>query len=98
MLTPVKQRLFLFFIVWLHVTVLDLFFVTHAGPVFMWAESTEFATLLVHLLTATTVTLTFIGLERFRNDYRQGKYAVRESIFMFLSIAMIFGIGFLLID
>ena len=54
-----RHRLKLLFVtIWLHVSVLDLFFVTYRGPVFLWQENAQPLTLLVHFLIAlATVTL-----------------------------------------
>jgi hypothetical protein len=48
-----KHRLKLLFVtIWLHVSALDLFFVTYRGPVFLWKENMELQTLVVHFLIA----------------------------------------------
>ena len=55
----IRHRLkLLFAIIWLHVSALDLFFVTYRGPVFLWEENAQPITLLVHFLIAiATVSL-----------------------------------------
>jgi len=42
----------LFFVIWLHVSALDLFYITYSGPVFMWQENMAFITLAVHFFIA----------------------------------------------
>jgi len=54
-LTQYRFKLF-FIIIWLHVSILDLFFITYKGPVFLWQENSEFITLAVHFLIALTTT------------------------------------------
>jgi len=43
-------------IIWLHVSILDLFFITYKGPVFLWQESSQVMTLAVHFLIALMTT------------------------------------------
>lgn len=42
----------LFFVIWLHISALDLFYVTYRGPVFLWQENAQLNTLTVHFLIA----------------------------------------------
>ena len=39
-------------VIWLHISALDLFFITYRGPVFLWQENTQFLTLAVHVFIA----------------------------------------------
>jgi len=49
----VRHRLkLLFIVIWLHISALDLFYITYRGPVFLWQENAELLTLAVHLLIA----------------------------------------------
>lgn len=48
----------LFVIIWLHISALDLFYVTYRGPVFLWQENVQLQTLVAHVLIA----LATIGL------------------------------------
>lgn len=45
-----------FIIIWLHISVLDLFYITYRGPVFLWQENAQLLTLVVHFLIALTTT------------------------------------------
>ncbi|PCI52773.1 MAG: hypothetical protein COB45_11790 [Gammaproteobacteria bacterium] len=46
----------LFVIIWLHVSVLDLFYITYNGPVFLWHDNAQLLTLVVHFLIALATT------------------------------------------
>lgn len=48
-----------FLIIWLHVSVLDLFFITYKGPVFLWHENSQLLTLMVHFLIALSTAILF---------------------------------------
>jgi len=48
-----RHRLKLLFVaIWLHISALDLFYVTYSGPVFLWQENAQPITLVVHFLIA----------------------------------------------
>ncbi len=51
----------MFVIVWLHISLLDLFYLTYRGPVFLWHENTQLLTLIVHFSIAL-MTVTFYWL------------------------------------
>lgn len=92
-----KKPLVLFLITWLHVSILDLFFVNYSGPVFLWAESVEPKTLIVHFLIALITTLTFLGAQQLHKYYRQGSFSIREPILIIASGMMVLSIGFILL-
>jgi hypothetical protein len=48
-----------FLIIWLHISVLDLFFITYKGPVFLWQENMQLLTLVVHFLIALLTAILF---------------------------------------
>ncbi len=52
------QEKLLFAVVWLHVTMLNLFYVSYSGPIFFWSESVQLKTLAIHL----SVALVTLGL------------------------------------
>ena len=65
-LLPIKfitrhQVKLLFIVVWAHVTILNLFYVNYAGPVFLWEKSIQAHTLFIHL-TVALLTLAFYFL------------------------------------
>jgi len=47
----------LFVVIWLHVSVLDLFYITYNGPVFLWQDNSQLLTLAVHFLIALVTTV-----------------------------------------
>ena len=66
------QAKLLFLVVWGHVTILDLCYVTYSGPIFFWQENLQPSTLFIHL-TVASLTLAFYFLlmnvsARFRAD------------------------------
>lgn len=56
-------------IIWLHISVLDLFYVTYNGPVFLWQENTQLLTLIVHFSIALVTT----GLYKIMSKIRAKK-------------------------
>jgi hypothetical protein len=57
-----KKSAVLFLVIWLHITLLDLFYVNQNGIVFLWQENSELKPVLVHLLIATLTVLFYLGL------------------------------------
>ena len=51
----------IFLVIWLHISALDLFFITYRGPVFLWQENAQLITLAVHFSIAL-VTVAFYWL------------------------------------
>ncbi|WP_367238738.1 hypothetical protein, partial [Colwellia sp.] len=52
------QAKLLFIVVWGHVTILDLCYVTYSGPIFFLQESLQLFTIITHL-TVAALTLVF---------------------------------------
>lgn len=61
----------LFVVIWLHISVLDLFFVTYSGPVFLWQDNTKVLTLAVHFIIALAVTALYQLISFIRKSKRQ---------------------------
>jgi len=61
----------LFVIIWLHISVLDLFYVTYNGPVFLWQENTQLLTLAVHFLIALVTTGLYKTIAKIRTNKSQ---------------------------
>ncbi|MDX2367560.1 MAG: hypothetical protein QNK36_04020 [Colwellia sp.] len=61
----------LFVIIWLHISVLDLFYITHNGPVFLWQENTQILTLAVHFLIALVTTGLYKTISKIRVNKSQ---------------------------
>jgi hypothetical protein len=55
-----KKSKILFLVIWLHITLLDLFYINHNGFVFLWQENREFKTLFTHLLIATLTVIFYL--------------------------------------
>ncbi|AAZ26504.1 hypothetical protein CPS_0905 [Colwellia psychrerythraea 34H] len=78
------QAKLLFLVVWGHVTILDLCYVTYAGPIFFWQENLQLFTLFIHLIVAS-LTLAFYFLlinisTRFRiNKTEKPLYSTKDS-------------------
>ncbi|MFT6918730.1 MAG: hypothetical protein ACJA2G_001349 [Cognaticolwellia sp.] len=56
----------LFFIVWAHVSLLNLFYVNYRGPIFLWQENSELRTIQTHFLIALITTLFFVVTTKLR--------------------------------
>ncbi|MGB1199880.1 MAG: hypothetical protein ACPG46_12590 [Thalassotalea sp.] len=68
-----KQFVVVLLLLWLHVTVLDLFFLTSHKVVFLWEDSFAPLTLLVHFAIALAASLIYLAICRFR------QFLVRSS-------------------
>jgi len=55
-----KKTLLLFITILLHVSALDLFFVTANGAVFWWDESSQLLTIATHLIITVMVVLLYL--------------------------------------
>jgi len=64
----------LFILVWLHISILDLFYLTYRGPVFLWQENGQFKTLLVHLFIALATVGCYLATEKLT-----AKYSIKKS-------------------
>ena len=79
------QAKLLFIVVWAHVTILDLCYVTYSGPIFFWQDSLQLFTIITHL-TVASLTLAFYFMlihliTRFRasNTTKQAQASKRAS-------------------
>jgi len=61
----------LFFVLWLHISLLNLFFINHRGFVFLWQENGELNTLMTHFITALLATLFYIAVTKIRIHLRE---------------------------
>jgi len=57
----------LFLVLWLHISLLNLFFVNRNGFVFLWQESIEINTLFTHLFSALSATLFYFTISKVRD-------------------------------
>lgn len=87
-----KQYFAVFLLLWLHVTVLDLFYVTTTSIVFLWQENFAPLTLLVHFLTALVAVIFYIGISEYRaylaalNRSMSNKFWLISSLILFVFI------------
>jgi hypothetical protein len=63
------QYKLLFVIIWLHVSVLDLFYITYQGPVFLWQENAQLLTLVVHFSIAMITVGCYWLINRISSSY-----------------------------
>ncbi len=59
--------------VWAHVTILDLCYVTYAGPIFFWQENLQLFTLFIHLMVASLTLAFYYLLINISNRFRINK-------------------------
>jgi hypothetical protein len=84
-----KKTLFLFIVILVHVSLLDLFFVTFNGIVFLWEENSRFLTIATHLSIAVTVTLLYQVISTLRVKYQQGMLQMGEKMWWLSSLLML---------
>ena len=58
------QTKLLFLVIWAHVTILNLFYVTYTGPIFFWQQSLQIKTLIIHVMVACLTLLCYVFLTR----------------------------------
>jgi hypothetical protein len=67
------QAKLLFLVVWGHVTILDLFYVSYSGPIFFWQESLQPYTLFIHLAVASLTLASYFLLLNISTHFRTNK-------------------------
>tara|TARA_R110000737_G_scaffold326879_1_gene340829 strand:- start:1438 stop:1761 length:324 start_codon:yes stop_codon:yes gene_type:complete len=87
----------LFFVLWAHVSLLNLFYVNYSGPVFLWQENSQFQTIQVHFLIALITTLFFLAVTKLRLMNRNKTVKIADTIWLTCSVLLIASIAFLLI-
>jgi len=93
-----KNKVFLLFLVlWLHVSLFDLFIVGNSGPVFYWDESLRSDTILVHLSMALVSTLFYLFLSLVREKYQEKKIKITDKFWLISSIFMVISIGYFIV-
>jgi hypothetical protein len=91
-----KNTTQLFFVLWLHISLLNLFYVNKRGIVFLWQNNSEFNTLLTHFVTALTATIFYIAIIKIRLRLAEKKLTLGNNVFVFGSAVMFVLIGFFL--
>ncbi len=87
----------LFFVLWFHISLLNLFFVNKRGAVFLWQENSELNTLLTHFIAALTAVMFYIAITRIRHYFLQQKVRFGNKLFVMGSIVMLVMIGLLIL-
>jgi hypothetical protein len=85
----------LFFVLWFHISLLNLFFVNRNGPVFLWQENSELNTLVTHFVTALTAVLFYIIVTKARDRLSKGKLTLGNNFFILGTLFMLALIGLL---
>lgn len=57
----------LFFVLWAHVSMLNLFYVDYTGPVFLWEKNTQLLTILIHMAIAGLTTGVYLAICKIRS-------------------------------
>lgn len=97
-MTWFKNKTFYLFVVLLtHVTLLDLFFVTNKGPVFLVDKNLEIKTIITHLIIIFVSVGFYILLNVSMDSYRKTNTKVSDFTWVIWSVVLILGIGFVLI-
>jgi hypothetical protein len=86
----------LFFVLWLHISLLNLFFVNKRGIVFLWQQNSELNTLLTHFITALIAALIYIAVTKIRIGLAEKKLMMDNHFFVVGSVVMVLLIGFFL--
>ncbi|TWX55287.1 hypothetical protein [Colwellia hornerae] len=86
----------LFFVLWLHISLLNLFFVNKRGVVFLWQQNSELNTLLTHFITALIATLIYLAITKIRIALAEKKLTVSHNVFVVGSVVILVLIGFML--
>lgn len=87
----------LFFILWAHVSLLNLFFVNYSGPVFLWEENSQLLTIQTHFLIALMTTAFFLAITKLRQMNRNKAVKITDTIWLACSIILIALIVFVVI-
>ncbi len=87
----------LFIALWAHVSLLNLFFVSYTGPVFLWQENSEPLTIQVHFFIALVTTLFYLAITKLRQANALKKVKIADKVWLACSLVLVLSIGFLLI-
>lgn len=87
-----------FVVIFVHITVLNLFYVNENGITFFWQQAIQLNTIVTHLLAAGVSLLVYACAEQLVACHRKGQMAIREPVLILCSISMVLSIGFLLMD
>ncbi|AWB56442.1 hypothetical protein DBO93_01900 [Colwellia sp. Arc7-D] len=91
------KMVLLFFILWAHVSLLNLFFVNYSGPVFLWEQNSQLLTIQTHFFIALITTVFFLLVTKLRMINRHKKVKISDKIWLLCSILLLASITFLII-
>lgn len=91
------KMVLLFFVLWAHVSLLNLFFVNYSGPVFLWEQNAQFLTIKTHFFIALLTTLFFLIVTKVRLSNQTKKVKISDEIWLLCSVLLIASIIFLII-
>ena len=92
-----NKTVHLFFVLWVHISLLNLFFVIRNGAVFLWQENSELHTVITHFVIALSAVLFYMMVSKVRIFFTNKKYGLGNNLFVFGSLAMMAIIGLLLV-
>jgi hypothetical protein len=92
-----NKTVYLFLVLWLHVSLLNLFYVNRNGAVFLWQENSELNTLITHFVIALSAVLFYMMVNKVRTFISNKKFVIGNNLFFFASLAMMAIIGLLLV-
>lgn len=91
-----KKYLLVFLIIFSHITLLDLFFVTLNGPFFLIEENLRSSTILTHLFIALSSLVICYLTVQLRKAYKSGKLKLRDNVLILCSLCLAASIYFVL--
>ena len=87
----------LFLALWAHVSLLNLFYVSYSGPVFLWQENSQLLTIQVHIFIALLTTGFYLAVNKLRQVNKTKTEKITDKVWLVCSLFLVFSIGFLLI-
>lgn len=92
-----SKTTYLFLVLMLHITLLDLFFVGANGAVFLIDKNLEMKTIVTHLLIVCVSVSFYMFIDRLNQYYRESSIKVKDFNWIVWSVLFIFLLGFILI-
>ncbi|MFT5635570.1 MAG: putative membrane protein YiaA [Cognaticolwellia sp.] len=90
------KMILLFFVLWAHVSLLNLFYVNYSGPVFLWEQNSQLHTIQTHFFIALITTMFFLAITKLRPMNKNKKVKITDKIWLVCSMLLIASILFLL--
>ena len=92
-----NKTFYLFLVLLAHISLLDFFFVTSNGPVFLFDKSVEIKTIITHLVIIVVSVGFYVAINSSANYYRRINTKISDMTWVLWSVFMIVAIGFVLI-